>query len=141
MSRSGFDYSQFQQFRDNFNTLSKEFETWLHGFLYEQGLRFISKVKPRTPVDTGDLRNHWQLGPTITRMGDVFHCWFINTMEYASFVEYGHAKPYKSGAGPGSTDWVEGYFMMTVSLEEVQREMPKRFDAAFEQYLRGLGLM
>ena len=140
MSKGGFNFKEFQQFRNNFDKLYKDFNQWIHDYMMSEGLRFIAKVKPRTPVDTGDLRNHWQLD-SITREGDVYHCWFVNPMEYATFVEYGHAKPYKSGAGPGSPDWVEGYFMMTVSIEDVQREMPARFNKAFQQYLQGLGLM
>ena len=141
MSRKGFDYTEFKEYRKNFNHLYKEFQDWLYGFILKQGLHFIREVKPRTPVDTGDLRNHWELDPNIVRMGDVYHCYFTNVMEYASYVEYGHAKPYKSGVGPGSIDWVDGYFMMTVSIEEVQRKMPKRFDNEFRLYLKELGLM
>ena len=111
-----FDYSDFQNYRNNFAKFTREFDSWLHKFLLKEGQRFIAEVKPRTPVDTGDLRNHWKLDG-ITRDGDELKVWFVNPMYYATFVEYGHAKPYKAGAAPGSADWVEGYFMMTVSLE------------------------
>lgn len=136
----GFDYSEFEIFKRNFSKLNADFGLWLHQFLLNQGLRFIRKVKRNTPVDTGDLRNHWNLAE-ITREGDVLKCWFVNSMYYASFVEYGHAKPYKAGALPGSSDWVEGYFMMTVSLEQIEREMPQQFNKEFELFLRGKGLM
>ena len=66
--------------------------------------------------------------------------WFVNPMYYATFVEYGHAKPYKAGAAPGSADWVEGYFMMTVSLEVIQRNMPARFNKEFDQFITSLGV-
>ena len=140
MSSKGFDYTEFKQFRDRFNLMYKQFDHWLYQFIFDEGMRFIAKVKPRTPVDTGDLRDHWQLAG-ITREGSELRCWFVNSMYYASFVEYGHAKPYKSGAQPGSSDWVDGYFMMTVSLDEIQRQMPARFDAAFKVFLTNLGVM
>lgn len=133
----GFDYAEFEQFRNNFAKLTREFDSWIHRFLLQEGMRFIAEVKPRTPVDTGDLRNHWKLDG-ITREGDTLRVWFVNPMEYATFVEYGHAKPYKSGASPGSADWVEGYFMMTVSLEIVLRNMPARFNRQFEAFLASL---
>lgn len=136
----GFDYSQFQDYRNRFNKMSKEFDAWFHQFLLNEGMRFIAKVKPRTPVDTGDLRNHWQL-EGITREGNTLKCWFINPMRYASFVEYGHAKPYKSGAAEGSADWVQGYFMMTVTIDEIQAAMPARFNAEFTKFLLSLGVM
>lgn len=135
----GFDYSEFQQYRDNFAKFTREFDAWIHKFLLNEGMRFIREVKNRTPVDTGDLRNHWKL-EGMTRDGDTLQVWFVNPMHYASFVEYGHAKPYKSGAAPGSADWVEGYFMMTVSLDVIKRGMPSRFNKELEKFLASLGV-
>lgn len=134
-----FDYSDFQNYRNNFAQFTREFDSWLHKFLLREGQRFIAEVKPRTPVDTGDLRNHWKLDG-MTRDGDELRVWFVNPMYYATFVEYGHAKPYKAGAQPGSADWVEGYFMMTVSLEIIQRNMPARFNQQFQAFIESLGV-
>ena len=136
----GFDYSEFEQYTKNFAKFTREFDNWLHKFLYNEGMRFIAEVKRRTPVDTGDLRNHWKLAGGITREGDDLHVWFVNPMYYATFVEYGHAKPYKAGAAPGSADWVEGYFMMTVSLEVIYRNMPARFEREFNKFITSLGV-
>lgn len=135
----GLDYSEFQNYRNNFAKLTREFDTWMHKFLLQEGMRFIAEVKPRTPVDTGDLRNHWKLDG-MTRDGDTLRVWFVNPMYYATHVEYGHAKPYKAGAAEGSADWVEGYFMMTVSLEIIERQMPARFNKQFEAFLDSLGV-
>ena len=133
----GFDYSEFQKFRNNFARLTREFDAWIQQFLLSEGMRFIAEVKRRTPVDTGDLRNHWKLDG-ITRHGDTLQVWFVNPLYYATFVEYGHAKPYKAGAAEGSADWVDGYFMMTVSLQVIQKGMPARFDKQFEAFLASL---
>lgn len=133
------DYSEFQKYRDNFAKLTREFDGWIHRFLLNEGLRFIAEVKPRTPVDTSDLRNHWKLDG-MTRSGDTLQVWFVNPMYYATFVEYGHAKPYRSGAVEGGPDWVEGYFMMTVSLEIIERNMPARFNQQFQVFLASLGV-
>lgn len=135
----GLDYSEFEQYRNNFARFTVEFESWIRKFLLREGMRFIAEVKRRTPVDTGDLRNHWKIDG-LTRNGDELRVWFVNPMYYATFVEYGHAKPYKSGAQPGSPDWVEGYFMMTVSLEVIYRTMPARFNAEFEKFITSLGV-
>ena len=133
------DYSEFQKYRNNFAKFTREFDSWIHRFLLKEGMRFIAEVKPRTPVDTGDLRNHWKLDG-MTRDGDTLHVWFVNPMYYATYVEYGHAKPYKAGATEGGADWVEGYFMMTVSLEVIQRNMPSRFNKEFDQFIASLGV-
>lgn len=135
----GLDYSEFKKLAEGFAKFTSEYEKWLHQFLLKEGMRFIKEVKPRTPVDTGDLRNHWKL-EGITREGDTLKVWFVNTMDYATFVEYGHAKPYKSGAAPGSADWVDGYFMMTVSLDVIYREMPSRFDKEFLNFIKTYGV-
>lgn len=134
-----FDYTEFDRMAKNFNRIYNDFDTWLMNFLLLEGERFIARVKPRTPVDTGDLRNHWQLDG-ITREGDTLKCWFINSMHYASWVEYGHATPYHAGAIEGGTDWVQGYFMMTVSLDDIYRQMPARFNTAFRRYMSSRGL-
>lgn len=135
----GFDFQEFRELRNNFSKFESSFENWLYQFLMNEGLRFIREVKFRTPVDTGDLRNHWQLDG-LTIEGETLKCWFVNSMDYASFVEYGHAKPYKSGAAPGSKDWVDGYFMVTVSIEVIQRQMPNRFNRDFQKFIKMMGV-
>ena len=134
-----FNYSEFELFRKRIGTVTKEFDDWMQDFLLKEGMRFIREVKLRTPVDTGDLRNHWKLDG-ITRSGDTLEVWFVNPMHYATHVEYGHAKPYKAGAAEGSSDWVQGYFMMTVSLDVIQRNMPARFDRQFRAFMSALGV-
>ena len=135
-----FDYSGFQDYRNRFNIMATQFDVWLYQFILNEGMRFIARVRPRTPVDTGDLRNHWQI-ESVSRVGNTLHCWFINPMRYATHVEYGHAKPYKSGAAEGSADWVQGYFMMTITLDEIQAAMPRRFNTQFTNFLLSLGVM
>lgn len=136
----GFDYTDFATYRKNFGKMYRQFDAWIHQFLLEEGMRFIAGVKPRTPVDTGDLRNHWQLDG-MSREGDTLKCWFVNPMHYATFVEYGHAKPYRAGAVEGSEDWVQGYFMMTVTLDHIQKSMPARFDKQLGIFLQSLGVL
>lgn len=132
-----FNYSEFQQFSNQLKRLDAEFDKWIYNFLLNEGMRFIKEVKLRTPVDTGDLRNHWKLDG-ITRTGDTLQVWFVNPMHYATHVEYGHAKPYKAGATEGSSDWVDGYFMMSVSLDIIERGMPSRFNREFKSFLLSL---
>lgn len=139
MARGGFDYSEFIKFYENMQNFSTSFTSWLKQFIYKQGLKFIQEVRNLTPVDTGDLRNHWMI-ESVRVVGDDVQCWFVNSMEYATFVEYGHAKPYKSGAAPGSEDWVDGYFMMTISLDKIYSEMPKEFDAEFIKFAKSMGI-
>jgi hypothetical protein len=135
-----FDYSELKAYHQNFQELQVAFDSWLAEFLLNQGMKFLRNVKPRTPVDTGDLRNHW-FPAGMSRKGNELYFWFVNTMYYASWVEFGHAKPYKSGATPGSADWVEGYFMMTVTLDEIERQMPRAFETSFRKFMDSLGVL
>lgn len=121
------DFSEFEQFFKNFNDAHKDFDAFLRDFLLEQGLRVIAKTKPRTPVDTGALRNMWSIGE-VRAAGQNLEVDLINSQEYASFMEYGHRLV--NGA------WQDGRFMLTISMDEVQRQMPARFDKAFKQYLQ-----
>lgn len=121
------DFSELEQFFKNFNDAHKDFDAFLRDFLLEQGLRVIAKTKPRTPVDTGALRNMWSVGE-VRATGQYLEVELINNAEYASFVEYGHRLV--NGA------WQDGRFMLTISMDEVQRQMPARFNKAFKQYLQ-----
>lgn len=136
-----FDFSEFKSYTENFKKMSDSFEEWITSFMLKQGMRFIAEVKPRTPVDTGDLRNHWKLDG-VTLDGREVKCWFINPMEYASHVEYGHAPPYMSGKiREGQDGWVDGYFMCTVSIDVIERNLPRHFDREFKKFLLSLEVL
>lgn len=149
------DFSQFEQFAKNWQKMESGFADFLKGFLLEMALRVIAKVKPRTPVDTGALRAMWGVGSqnivtkestggkisvdvsatdvaVIDMVGSNFEITIWNGMSYASFLEYGHRTP--------SGGWVEGYFMFTISIDEVQRQMPLRFQKAFKEFLNSYGV-
>lgn len=137
----GLNYSQFRKLRDNFSKLSDEYEAWLQSFLLNEANRFMALVKPLTPVDTGDLRNHWKIGK-IFRQGDMICVEIINPMEYASFVEWGHKQTpgrYVPQIGKKLVkDWVEGAHMMQISLDRIYAEMPARFNSEFTKWLKRL---
>jgi len=149
------DFSQLEQFFQNFNNAYNDFEDFLKKFLLEMALRAIAKIKQRTPVDTGALRAMWGIGSqnlvirtntgtgmveidperaqvaSIDVVGDSFEVMIWNGMDYASFIEF--------GARNVDGSWREGFFMMTVSVDEAQRQIPSRFDKAFLQYMKSKG--
>jgi len=129
MSREA-DFSELEKFFKNWQDAYSDFEDFLKKFLLEQGLRVIAKTKPRTPVDTGALRNMWMVGE-VRIVGQDFEVELINSMDYASFVEF--------GARNVNGSWRDGRFMFTISIDEVQRAMPARFDKAFKAYLQSKG--
>lgn len=74
------------------------------------------KVKEKTPKDTGNLQDAWHIG-TIEKRGNEYYIEVCNNVEYAEPVEYGHRK--RGGKG-----FVKGAYMMELSLQEVQRQLP-----------------
>ena len=112
-----FDYSQYVKFVKGLGIAEIDFKIWLKSFLLEQAQRVVREAKLRTPVDTGALRNSYQIGgqeialtysvdnkgkehfdldtknsevESIELVDDNFEVVISNPMEYASYVEYGH---------------------------------------------------
>ena len=75
----------------------------------------LGKAKELTPVQTGRLRDAWNLG-TIEKRGDYYYLEIYNNVEYAEPVEYGHRM---RGGG-----FKKGAHMLEVSLQEVERKLP-----------------
>lgn len=93
-------------------------ERWIRDLLLELAYRAESKIKRKTPVgETGDLRRRWSVGK-VEKRGDAYVVEIINNLEYASYVEYGHR------TGKDLTGWVEGRFMATISMKEIERMLP-----------------
>ncbi|NFF59845.1 HK97 gp10 family phage protein [Clostridium botulinum] len=150
MSRLGsFDYSGFKDMAKRFQTALDErvIERWIREFLLEMAFRAERKIKKRTPVGDygtyqkeikkgkfkgqirtykkkgshgkvgGHLRRNWQVG-NVEKRGNSYVVEIFNNTEYASFVEYGHRTRNHNG-------WVEGRFMATISMQEIERKLPK----------------
>lgn len=123
--RGGFDYTQFKRLALNTKKAmdSGIIDKFVEGFLLEMAYRAERKIKKRTPVgedtDTrGTLRRNWKVGKVVKK-GDSYEIEIYNDTEYAMYVEFGHR------TGKDLTRWVEGKFMMTISMQEIEREWPK----------------
>lgn len=126
-----FEISEFKNFVDMTKKMSKQYPKFLEEFLVKCAMDALSKTKKRTPVDTGELRRNWQLTKVIKR-GDTFEITILNNKDYASYVEYGHTTVNREG-------WVEGYYMATVTMEEINSKMPARHDREFQRFCASLG--
>jgi len=115
-----FDFSEFEKLAKTFKKALDErvIERFIQDFLLEMAYRAERKIKKRTPVDTGELRRNWQVG-RVERRGNAYQVEIFNNTHYAQFVEYGHR------TGADLTKWVEGRFMMTISMQEIERELPR----------------
>lgn len=125
--KSGFDYKEYKTWCDNVKIVEKDFRNWLERFLLNQAYRVMAKGKPRTPVDTGALVNSWYVGD-ITWVGRGLQVEIGLSQEYASFQEFG-------------TRFFDGKYMLTISLDEIQRELPARFNDEWFRFLKRNGVV
>ena len=99
----------------------------------------MRKTIQKTPVDTGELRRSWTVGD-IRKQGDCYYIEVINPLEYAQYVEYGHRQTpgrYVPAIGKRlKKSWVQGKFMLTLSENEIQRDMDKIIKQKLIQLLK-----
>lgn len=111
-----------------------ELDKWCEDMAKEIAARLLRKAIKRTPVDTGDLRRAWKTDNAniqVTKEGNDYVVEIINSMEYASYVEYGHRTSNHKG-------WVKGRFMLTQSEIEMQSQMPKLLEKRIQEKLKEL---
>lgn len=115
-----FDFREFEKLAKSFKKAVDErvIERFIQDFLLEMAMRSLRRIKKRTPVDSGELRRNWKVG-RVVRQGSSYVVEIYNNTDYASFVEFGHR------TGADLTKWVEGRFMMTISMQEIERELPR----------------
>jgi HK97 gp10 family phage protein len=99
------------------------------GALKDLAARLLRKAVARTPVDTGHLRQSWDVG-AVVKNGDVYEIEVSNRVEYAPYVEFGHRTANHGG-------WVNGKFMLTVSEAELQADAPRILMNRLNRLIKG----
>ena len=103
--------------------------------------RVLRKVKVRTPVDRGRLRDSWRI-ERVYKDGTEYVAEIINSMEYASYVENGHRQePGRFVPAIGKRlvkSYVPGKYMLRISEQEVQKEADKFVQNRIEKALGDL---
>ena len=133
------DFTEFDKFMKDCKSLEKDFNGFLEDFLVEMALRIIAQTKPKTPYDTGALRNAWKLG-NITGFGKEIAIEILNPMEYATDIEYGHRIVAGKGENKREVGWYDGHFMLKTSIDNIQRQMPFRFEHDFKNFCKKHGI-
>jgi hypothetical protein len=138
-----FDFSELRRLAGAFNKAldDRVIERFMRDFLLEMAFRAERKIKKRTPVNTGHLRENWKVG-RVERHGNALVVEIYNPVDYASFVEYGFRSHWVPGYWKGKSfvydpnaetgmyvgpkdGWVPGRFMATISMQEIERELPR----------------
>lgn len=127
----------------------------------ETGKRMLARVRPLTPVRTGNLRRSWKIKAerdrvTISNAASSTDFSFVNSQKkkwtyvpkktiYASYVEYGHRQTpgrYVPAIGKRLVNnWVEGKFMMTKTVSSIKEQLPRILEKDLRAYLRERGLL
>ena len=137
------DYKAFEKIAKNFEEATKKDigEQLVIDILYEVGNRVLDATKNRTPVKSGVLHDRWYIS-SVKRSGNNLYIEIYNNMEYASFVEYGHRQDvgrYVPAIGKRlKNEWVEGKFMLTISMKEIEALLPKIADKHCKRVLEQL---
>lgn len=116
--------------------------------------RLLNKVKKRTPVVYGTLRNNWAVMP-VGKRGNHYTVVVLNNLVYSSYVEFGHRQQpgrfipgrweedrfvYDPEAESGMVlkePWVKGKFMLTISTQELEMQAPALLEKKLYQFLKG----
>ncbi|MFC3802709.1 HK97 gp10 family phage protein [Cohnella sp. GCM10012308] len=128
MARLGdFDFSDMRALQRSLKEIESGFPGFLVECIRELAARLLAKTVARTPVDTGLLRRSWQIGE-IKWTPTGIEVEIINPVEYAMYVEHGHRTRDHAG-------WVDGRFMLTISIQELERELPAFLERKLQQFI------
>lgn len=126
------------KFNEQLQFLKRNFPTELEEFLIGIGKSVEKNVNRRTPSKTSNLKDSWHVS-NVQREGDTLFISIYNdaTTTYkgrvvplAPFLEYGHKITTDSGEVTGHVD---GYYMLTVSVQTAQRQIPRRLRNTFNK--------
>lgn len=131
-SLGSFDFEAWKQLNNDLKQLQQRTPQFFKECIKELAARLLAKTIARTPVDTGHLRQGWTVGEIVDN-GSSYEVEIINPIEYAMYVEFGHRTK-------GHNGWVNGRLMLTISVEELEREMPAFLEHKLQQFIEnGLG--
>lgn len=134
------DFQALQDLQKKITALQgAELDAFCRECASEIAQRLLRKTKKRTPVGQypkgsgkmgGTLRRNWKVGE-IKKVGSQYVVEVFNPTHYAPYVEYGH----RTRGGKG---WVEGRFMLSISVKEVQNIATPLIEKKLAEKLKGV---
>ena len=115
-------------FTRTLNNASNNFDEEASKTLNKISQKLIAKVKLKTPVaekNGGTLRRSWR----VKKKGDLARI-IYNNIHYAPHVEYGHRTR-------GGKSFVEGRYMLTKSVKEIEEEFDNELSILIENLWNG----
>lgn len=123
------DFEQLKQLQKQLEKFEQvDMDAFCEKCAKDLALMLSRRVKKRTPVDKGTLREGWTTS-SIRKENGSYIVEVINPTQYASYVEYGHRQI-------SGRSWVQGKFMLTISEKEIEQLAPKYLQKKLEKKLR-----
>ncbi|MCR8658956.1 HK97 gp10 family phage protein [Paenibacillus endoradicis] len=123
-----FDFREFEKYRDNLKAMETAVPGFVEECVQELAERLLAKSIARTPTDQKEVRRGWTIGK-VSMTSNGANIELFNANENSSFVEYGQ----RLANGRG---WIEGKFMMTISLEELEQQIPTILEKKMKQFVK-----
>lgn len=120
------DFSELKKLQKQIQRAERNMMKMQDEIAIKIGNEFLQEVIERTPKsENNTLRNHWKL--QILRNKASYTVVVYNDLEYASMVEFGH----KTDNG----GWKQGYFMMTITEQDIEKKMNNLATPIIDKYL------
>ncbi len=139
-----YEFKGLDAWEADLERLAKELPQELERFLLKLAYDLQRRVKLKTPVETGYLRNSWQIGEVI-RQGNTLQVTIFTNVEYALFVEEGHRQtkhrvPITARDGTVTMvtlkeGFIEGKHMMQLAIDELEAILPVRMQELLEDVM------
>lgn len=144
-------FDDIERLQKDLEKLQKQkLESFLEDCAKELAARLLQKAIERTPVGKyppstgkvgGTLRRGWTGNKesdgasyaknlSVDKAGDRYTITLVNPVEYATYVELGHRTANHKG-------WVNGRFMLAVSIQEVKDMQYELLATRLEELLKG----
>lgn len=89
----------------------------------------VADAKSNTNTVTGWMKKSWRSTPAVKSTKGVTKV-LVNSMDYSSFVNYGHRIVNRSGETIG---WVKGQFMLEKAINKVDKALVREFKKEVER--------
>lgn len=136
----------FKELEKSLTKIQKDVDDFIVSLSKEVAARLLSKVIRRTPVGQykkgsgkvgGTLRRGWTAGKKradfiegiqVNKRGSIYEVVIKNSVEYASYVEFGHRTRNHKG-------WVPGRFMLTISEQELEGDLERIIQNKLQKFM------
>lgn len=132
MSNESHNKKELSKYINKLKKLGKDMEDLPEVVLTDVSNMGVAYAKRKSPVITGKFRNAWYK-EKVQKTAKGVQCKIGNTMEYASYVNYGHRTVDGSGKTTGYVVSKKGDHLLERTLKHVNRKIEIRFEKMIKE--------